>query len=228
MSLAVLAACVLAVPPTTQEKKPMQPRMMSTVELQGGKNWNPALPPEKQDLAAHFVKAKADFEKGELVMNGPLTETMHGFYLYDDADAARTQARVDADDGIKKQVLAAVEVRPWAVVVDHSSASVEGKTLYVLEYGPGAAYARGQPLERQDGALVQAHLDYVMNKGSSVYLGGPVDPAAGRGRYVIAAMNREAVLDFIKQDPGVKGLLFSVTQVLTWRPFQRQAVRARG
>lgn len=226
MHLAVLAACVLAVPPT-QEKKPMTPRMMTTVELQGGKAWKPELPPERQDLSGHFARAKADFDKGELLMNGPLVETMHGFYLYDE-DVAKTQARLAGDEGLDKNVLSLVEVRPWAVLIDHSMTPLEGKQLFVLEYAPGVAYARGQPLEQQPEALVKAHLEYVRGKGALVYLGGPVDPQAGRGRYVLAAASKEAVIDFVRHDPGITSQLFSVSQVLSWQPFQRQALKPRG
>lgn len=224
LGLLLAISCHAQVTKTNMEKKNMDARTFHTVEFQGGKNWQKDLPPEKQDLAGHFAMVKEEFAKGELLANGPLMESFHGFYVYDIADINRVQALVDHDEGLKKGVLDLVELKPWQVLIDRWSADTTGKELFVLDYSAGKAYARGKSMDQQDPKLVEAHMSYVAAKAASgmIVLGGPVDPQVGRGRYIVAAKSKQEAMDFVSQDPAVDAQLFTV-DVKTWKPFQKQA-----
>lgn len=206
----------------------MDPRTLYTVDVVGGPAWKADLPPEQQDLADHFTMMGTLFSDGELLANGPVLETGHGFYLYHSADIDRVHTIVDADPGMRSGVLAAASIDPWHILLDGSATPLTGKTLVIADYTPGPAYARDRSMNEQDEALLGPHVHYVGDKAQQhqLWLGGPVDPEAGRGRYVFAvAGGLPAVQAIVDADPGRTSGLFHVT-LTTWQPFQSQPLPA--
>ncbi len=213
-------------PVVAKKESQMNGKTFHTVEFQGGKNWKKDLPPEKQDLSGHFARNQTDFDHGTLIANGPLLETFHGFYVYDIADGDKVRAQVSGDYGITNGVLALVEIQPWQVLIDHSQTDTAGMDLFVLDYVAGANYLGGKRMDQQDSKVMGAHLAYVSGKATAatVILGGPVAPAVGRGRYIVAARSKDEAQRFVAEDPAIVAGVFTAA-IKTWKPFQKQATR---
>lgn len=148
----------------------MATKELQTVQLTGGPKWAPNAAPEDQDLSGHFASMTAMFNRREIVAYGPLASGQ-GFYIYQMPNIDEVTITVQADYGMKNQVLSVVDILPWHVVIDGSAASLEGKTLVKLDYLPGSAYVASKPTDQQDSALLHPHVEYV---GSVAQSGGIV------------------------------------------------------
>jgi uncharacterized protein YciI len=224
--LSLLITLSFITPNTEAQEKKMPQKIFQTVELQGGPSWKKDLPPEQQDLSGHFSKIKELFDHHNLVGNGPLVETFHGFYLYQEADLEKVETLIQMDYGIKNKVLTLVEALPWYVVIDNSKANLAGKTLVILNYSADATYELGKDMEHQNAKLMKSHMEYVgsVAQKGGIFMGGPVDPKIGRGRYILIVDSTEEADRFIKNDPAIQARLFKA-EMLTWKPFQIQATK---
>ena len=203
----------------------MTTKELQTVELTGGPKWAPNLAPQDQDLSGHFASMMSMFNDKEIVAYGPL-ESGHGFYVYQMTSVDKVTDTVQADYGMKNEVLSVVEILPWHVVIDGSAASLEGKTLVKLDYLPGPAYATGKSVDQQNPALLNPHVEYVGSVAQSggMYLGGPVDPTTGRGHYILIVDKAADAQIFIDNDPAIKSGFFTAS-LMKWTPLQIQQAK---
>ncbi len=203
----------------------MATKELQTVELTGGPKWAANVAPQGQDLSGHFESMMSIFSHREIVAYGPL-ESGHGFYVYQMTNIDNVINTVQADYGIKNEVLSVVEILPWYVVIDGSAANLEGKTLVKLDYLPGPAYTAGKPLDQQDPSLLNPHVEYVGSVAQSggMYLGGPVDSTTGRGRYILIVNGIADAQSFIDKDPAIKSGFFTAS-MMKWTPLQIQQAK---
>lgn len=203
----------------------MEAKELQTVELTGGPKWAPNTAPQDQDLSGHFESMMSMFNHQEIVAYGPL-ESGHGFYIYQMTNVDNVTDTVHADYGMKNEVLSVIEILPWYAAIDGSAANLEGKTLVKLDYLPGPAYAAGKPLDQQDSSLLNPHVEYVGSVAQSggMYLGGPVDPTTGRGRYILIVNGVADAQSFMDKDPAIKSSFFTAT-MMKWTPLQIQQAK---
>ncbi len=203
----------------------METKELQTVELTGGPKWAQNVAPQDQDLSGHFASMTSMFDSHKIVTYGPL-ESGHGFYVYQMVNVDEVTSTVQADYGIKNGVLSIVKILPWHVIIDGSTASLEGKTLVKLDYLPGPAYVVGKPLDQQDPSLLNPHVEYVGSVAQSggIYLGGPVDPTTGQGRYILIVDEVADAQVFMDKDPAIKSGFFTAN-MMKWTPLQIQQAR---
>ena len=157
-------------PETTPEPTP-EPIAAHTIIYTAGTAWDPMLPPEQQDLAAHFAYIEGLFNDGVLLANGPFLDDGRGFYIHL-AEAGDMDQLVTDDPAVQSNVLALDESAGWSLLMDNLGADIGAGALFVLEYTPGASWEEGKPLGEQD---IGAHVDYVggLFGDGTLIAGGP-------------------------------------------------------
>lgn len=191
-----------------------------TVIYTAGPAWDPMLPPEEQDLAAHFEYIEGLFAAGQVLAYGPFLTDGRGFYVHLGETTPDIEASIAEDPGVISGVLALDEMGTWDLVVEGLDADIGDDALFVLEYRPGPQWEDGVSLLEQD---INDHLDYVggLFVAGDLLVGGPAGDE--HGRYVIAATDDEAAATIVDGDPSVARGLFEV-DVVPWAPFARQSV----
>lgn len=198
---------------------PPAPVALRTITLTAGPAWDPALPPEAQDLADHLAWAQGSFSAGALLAYGPYLDDGRGWYLYLDQTAPETDALLADDPGLASGVLALDGEGRWDLLFEALGAPT-ADPLFVLDATPGPAWVTGLPLTEQD---LADHLSYTSTlfADGRLLAGGPVSEEAGR--YVVAAPDASAADALVADDPGVTSGVLSVA-IRPWGPFARQSV----
>ena len=217
----ILSAAAIGCGDDARETADPQPEAVAlrTVTYTAGPSWDPALPPEEQDLAAHFGYIGTLFESGSTLGFGPFLDDGRGFYVHLE-DAVDAQALVDDDPAVQSGVLALDEVGTWQLSLDALGSDVGSDSLFVLNYTPGVAWESGRPISEQ---ALGPHSSYVgsLFESGELLAGGIV--SSEQGRYVVAAPDSAAAAALVSDDPSVQSELFAV-EVKPWAPFQRQSV----
>lgn len=191
----------------------------TTVVLTAGPAWDPALPPEMQDLAGHFEYMGALFAEGRLLAFGPLGDG-RGFYVYDSSAVPVIDDIFASDPGMTNDVLQVDEQGTWWLQLDQLGSS-SAEPVFILDYGPGAGWVPGSPLGDQP---IDEHVTYVggLFADGTLIAGGPVSDMGGR--YAVHAADEAAALALVAADPTTgAGGVFEVA-VVSWTVLQRQSV----
>ena len=186
------------------------PRHVTLLIYEAGPGWNTAVPPDRQELAAHFAYVGKALADGRIQAYGLQSDAIRGFYLFNSSDPDAVEAFTQSDPGVSASILKAVEKLDWTLAIDALPPLQPSDVLQMLKYRQGPRWVAGKSLFEQD---IAEHLKYVTAAAQSglVVGGGPV--SNGEGLYLLRTDNAEVAANFIARDPAVIAGIFSPVAV---------------
>jgi uncharacterized protein YciI len=217
--LTVMSLTTAAIAPTQAQAPQVTP--MTIVIYEAGPGWLKDVPPEKQNLGAHFGYVGGLFKDGQVIAFGPQTDAVRGYYVLRGADASVADSFIAGDPGIKDNIFKPVARLGWGVAVNAFHENMKGDTYFILRYKPGPKWVKGKTVAEQD---IGPHFGYMIeqSKKGLILAAGPA-MAGDEGLYV-AKGSKADVDTLIAADPGITSGIFA-PDVFGWNVLGMQAAK---
>lgn len=190
-----------------------------------GPNWDPARPTREQDdWDGHAAFMDALAAERLVAFGGPAGRENKVVLVFDAADAATVQARLELDRWTSADLLRIVTIEPWTIWMgeDERVARTNPGELYLVGYRPGPDWDPDKPRREQAGWEEHAAFIDALSERGVVVLGGPLDER--RALLVMQHQHGSTLQAQLAEDPWNDGVL-TIEYVEPWRLWLRPSIQ---